>query len=166
MAWTAPRTYTTGEIVTATILNTDVRDNLVDLDRRTTVTGGLVTAAETTASTSFTDLTTVGPAVTVTIGSTGKALVAVYASIDSNTTSARGYMGFGISGATTLAASLDRAIGYANSAVANRGGRMGSAFLQDGLNAGSTTFTAKYRADDTGTSRFADRRILVTPLGS
>ena len=28
MAWTAPRTYTTGEIVTAAILNTDVRDNL------------------------------------------------------------------------------------------------------------------------------------------
>lgn len=28
MAWTAPRTYTASELVTATILNTDVRDNL------------------------------------------------------------------------------------------------------------------------------------------
>jgi len=28
MAWTAPRTYVTGEVVTAAILNTDVRDNL------------------------------------------------------------------------------------------------------------------------------------------
>ncbi len=28
MAWTAPRTWTTGEIVTASMLNTDIRDNL------------------------------------------------------------------------------------------------------------------------------------------
>lgn len=28
MAWTTPRTYVTGEVITATILNTDIRDNL------------------------------------------------------------------------------------------------------------------------------------------
>ena len=28
MAWTSPRTYTTGELITASILNTHVRDNL------------------------------------------------------------------------------------------------------------------------------------------
>lgn len=33
MAWTAPRTYVTGEIVTASILNTDVRDNLLAVDQ-------------------------------------------------------------------------------------------------------------------------------------
>jgi len=31
MAWTTPRTYATGEVVTAAILNTDVRDNLLFL---------------------------------------------------------------------------------------------------------------------------------------
>lgn len=31
MAWTAPRDWTTGELVTASIMNTHVRDNLVDL---------------------------------------------------------------------------------------------------------------------------------------
>lgn len=30
MAWTTPRTYTTGELVTAAILNTHVRDNLLE----------------------------------------------------------------------------------------------------------------------------------------
>ena len=28
MAWSSPRTWTTGELVTAAMLNTDVRDNL------------------------------------------------------------------------------------------------------------------------------------------
>ncbi len=28
MAWTAPRTYTTGELITAAILNTHIRDDL------------------------------------------------------------------------------------------------------------------------------------------
>jgi len=31
MAWTAPRTYVTAELITAAILNTDVRDNLKEL---------------------------------------------------------------------------------------------------------------------------------------
>jgi len=32
MAWTAPRSYTTGEMITAAILNTHWRDNLLVLD--------------------------------------------------------------------------------------------------------------------------------------
>lgn len=32
MAWTAPHTYTDGEIVTHTTLNADIRDNLIQLD--------------------------------------------------------------------------------------------------------------------------------------
>ena len=31
MAWTAPRTNTVGELITAAILNTDIRDNLLYL---------------------------------------------------------------------------------------------------------------------------------------
>ena len=34
MAWTTPRTWTTGELVTAAIMNQHVRDQLVDLDTR------------------------------------------------------------------------------------------------------------------------------------
>ena len=39
MAWTAPRTWVTGEIVTAAIMNSHVRDNQTDLDRRTSPVG-------------------------------------------------------------------------------------------------------------------------------
>jgi len=35
MAWTAPRTYTNGEILTAAILNADLRDNMLALDQHT-----------------------------------------------------------------------------------------------------------------------------------
>lgn len=33
MAWTAPRTWVTGEIVTSGLLNVHVRDNLATLDQ-------------------------------------------------------------------------------------------------------------------------------------
>ena len=33
MAWTAPRTYVAGEILTAVILNADIQANLVNLDQ-------------------------------------------------------------------------------------------------------------------------------------
>lgn len=44
MSWTTPRTWVAGENVTATIMNTHVRDNLIDLDSRVTALGaGTVT---------------------------------------------------------------------------------------------------------------------------
>jgi hypothetical protein len=36
MAWTTPKTWTPGELVTAATMNLQVRDNLTDLDARTT----------------------------------------------------------------------------------------------------------------------------------
>jgi hypothetical protein len=46
MSWTAPRTYVTGEVETATIFNTDIRDNLKALtpDSVGTTVGGVQTA--------------------------------------------------------------------------------------------------------------------------
>src|SRR5262245_46252801 len=34
MVWTTPRTWTVGELVTESMLNTHIRDNLADLDAR------------------------------------------------------------------------------------------------------------------------------------
>lgn len=47
MAWTTPRTWTPGEIVTASIMNTHVRDNLDDLDNRMDTAVQLVQETET-----------------------------------------------------------------------------------------------------------------------
>lgn len=64
MAWTTPRTWVAGEVVTASIMNTHVRDNLIDLDDRAdltqqfvqedislTASGSLAPAADTTVIT-------------------------------------------------------------------------------------------------------------------
>ncbi|KQH75602.1 hypothetical protein AO501_25335 [Mycobacterium gordonae] len=122
-----------------------------------------VSTSQTTTSTSFTDLSTAGPAVTTTIGSSGMALVTVSANLQNNTQASRSYMGFAVSGASTQAAadSYSIAIGIAAS-VANMGHFAGS-FLVTGLAPGSNTFTAKYRVSAT-TGTFADRRIAVIPL--
>lgn len=47
MAWTTPRTWVAGEVVTASIMNTHVRDNLDDLDTRMDTAPQLAQATET-----------------------------------------------------------------------------------------------------------------------
>ncbi|MDI3211756.1 hypothetical protein [Arthrobacter sp. AL12] len=113
-----------------------------------------VVTGQATSSTSYTDLTTVGPAVTVTISANGMALVFLNATMFSAQTS----MGFAISGATTVAADDVNCI-LINTVTS----RLSGAFLVTGLNAGSTTFTAKYKVGS-GTGTFVDRVISVIPL--
>jgi len=65
MAWTAPRTWTTGELVTAAFLNTHVRDNLLETaPAKVTTAGDLVYA---TAANTLTRLA-IGSATTVLHG--------------------------------------------------------------------------------------------------
>ncbi len=49
MAWTAPRTWTTGELVTKTILDTHIRDNEIYL--KTAVDAAVLRAGDTMAGT-------------------------------------------------------------------------------------------------------------------
>ena len=162
MSWTAPRTWVTGEVVTAALLNTHVRDNLIDLDRRTSPNEATVNTGQTTSSLSYTDLATVGPAVTQTIGSTGKALVALYASL-MNTTNNYALAGYAVSGASVVAAADLSALQHGSSVAI----RAGAVLLQLGLTPGSNTFTMKYRKDaGAGVSDFTGRRIAVTALGA
>lgn len=58
MAWTAPRTWTTGEVVTASIMNTHVRDNMREVWRELAYVE--FTAAVTPSVGSFTDVVTSG----------------------------------------------------------------------------------------------------------
>jgi hypothetical protein len=120
-----------------------------------------VNTSETTSSTSYTDLTTPGPAVTVTTGT--KALVIVTSRLWNQTADYVAMMSFAVSGATSLSASND------NAAYARRGtdtviNRFSTATLITGLTAGSNTFTAKYRADIAGTAAFRERQIFVMNL--
>ena len=122
-----------------------------------------VATSETTTSASYTDLTTAGPAVTVTTGT--RALVIITARLSNSTSPQSAFASFAVSGATTVAA--DDA--YQLMVQAASGGmpilRMSSSVIITGLTAGSNTFTMKYKVSaNTGT--YEKRNIVVIDMGS
>lgn len=121
-----------------------------------------VATSQTTTSTSYTDLATAGPAVTVTVGATGKVLVGIYGHLSNNTTAAGSFMSYAITGATTSAAADSRALFYPSS-VGAAALFFGASFLEEGFTPGSTTFTAKYKVNS-NTGTFTDRMIWAIPL--
>lgn len=128
----------------------------------TGATAALIATSENTASTSYVDLATVGPSVTVTIGSNGLALVTVGCIASNNTIQKALFMGFVVSGANTLAASNPNAL-YQQTTIAGGSFSGSKVILLSGLNAGSTTFKAQY-AVEAGTGTFSSRQIAVVPL--
>jgi hypothetical protein len=82
----------------------------------------------------------------------------------SNTTANGAAMGFAVSGATTVAASVNQIL-YSQSPVGGSSAIEASACCPiSGLNPGSNTFTAKYEAVVGGTASFINRIITVFPL--
>lgn len=177
MTWSAPMTAVSNSVFTASQFNTFIRDNLNETAPAKASTSGAhfavsgtneiaerlsatasVLAAETTTSTSYTDLATVGPAVTVTTGPL--ALVVVHGSID-NSGAGSCRMSYAVSGASTIAEADNRGIGVYG--VAGSGIVASSVVLHTDLTPGSNTFTAKYRVAS-GTGTFNSRRLLVFPL--
>ena len=122
-----------------------------------------VATNQTTTSSSYTDLATAGPAVTLTTGT--KALVIVSARISGNQLGFDSYMSYAVSGATTVAAADPVALMH-GCFRANTSMRASSAQIITGLTAGSNTFTAKYKVDSTSTGTFLDRTITVIDMGS
>ena len=153
MAWTTPVIHSVGDVLTASDWN--ISSN--DLSFLSGSDGVVVDTNETTSSASYADLATTGPAVTVTTGA--NAIVMCGGQLKSSApATATAYMGFAISGSTTLAASDTYA------ARTDYGWVSCQAIVQMGsLTAGSNTFTAKYKSS-TGTANFQHRWITVIPL--
>lgn len=180
MTWTAPMTAVAGSVFTAAQFNTFVRDNLLETaPAKATQTGGYfvtsntnqiseripwqdeVLASEPTSSTSFTDLPNAGPAVTVTTGD--RAVIVIAARVQNNTVGQSAYAGVEISGASTVAANDNRAVGL--SAAAANQLMIASHVSVVTVVPGSNTFTMKYRSTSgAATATFANRRIAVFPL--
>jgi len=121
-----------------------------------------VATQESTSSTTYTDLTTVGPEVTVTVGSSGMVLLAMDCYMTGlDTAGVQDFMGVALSGANTVAASDSAAVSYR---VADGSGQgAGICRLLTGLTPGATTFTAKYRVTG-ATCQFSNRNLSVIPL--
>jgi len=122
-----------------------------------TSSGATVATTQTTTSTSYTDLATSGPAVTLTTGTTAYVIVTTYSYNATSGTAT--YMSFAVSGATTIAAGDATAVSLLGMKT---GGQewSNSAVYPVTLTAGSNTFTAKYKTSS-GTGTFGNRSIIV-----
>lgn len=182
MAWTTPMTFVDATALNAADLNTHLRDNLNETMPGKAVYAGsmfvvnstgpialaerqLATASlgqsESTASTSYVDLATVGPTVTETTGT--RAMVSISTRMYNNTNNALCAMSYAVSGATTLAAADSSMVAIDGVQTANRW-HVGVCDFLSSLTAGDNTFTAKYRAGGAGTAYFGYRRIVLWPL--
>jgi hypothetical protein len=121
---------------------------------------GRINTSETTTSTSYADLATPGPAVTLITGTTVAISIGGFLTI--NVASERCSMALAISGSTTLAANDVNAMSF-QPFVANAGQQQGHTLPITGLTAGSNTFTVKYKTT-AGTASFANRSLIVTRL--
>lgn len=119
-----------------------------------------VATTQSTTSTTFTDLTTAGPSVTVSIGANGQALIALSCDMANNTANAYTVVGVAISGANTIAPADTLVIGSLPAAAELN---IGTVYLLTGLTPGSTTFKLQYRVTG-GTGNFLSRKISVIPL--
>ena len=175
----AQETWLSGEDIDFNEFNTHIRDNLNETAPGIATTAGRlivtdgansvveripteanVQTLETTTSTTFTDLATAGPAVTVTTDTT--ALVIVTCNISNTSAGALGFMSYAVSGATTVGAATPRALAFLSNAASDQMSASW-AHLKTGLTAGSNTFTAKYSVT-AGTGSFRFRVISVIPF--
>lgn len=179
MSWTAPMTFVAATTLTAAQLNIHLRDNLNETAPAKATTAGrifvstganaiaeravvdnLVSTSETTISTTYVDLTTVGPVQTVTTGT--RALVIWHCGTQNSGTGNTNFISVAVSSATTIAASDTWAIQNKAAINADYIGVSG-AHLFTTLTAGSNVFTLKYRVT-AGTGTFSVRDIIVIGL--
>jgi hypothetical protein len=179
MAWTAPMTAVANTAFTAAQFNTHVRDNLLEtapakatgavsngsyfvktatnsIVNRLAQTNGILTS-QSRSSSSYGNLSTVGPAVTATTGT--MALVLFACNVDNNSGNSS-YMSVEVSGATSISATDDYAVRWLSSSANFSGG---THKLFTTLTPGSNTFTAKYRVNG-GTGTWDNRYVTVIPF--
>ena len=157
MAWTAPKTWAVGDVLTASDLNTYNRDNLTALQPQQAT----VSTQQTTTATSYPDLGTVGPAVTLTTGTSVLVDIGAFMTNTGSAGIAASSMAVAVSGATTIAAPASQVYCAIGATGNNPSFKMSYTGLVTGLTAGSNTFTAKYQVS-AGTGTFAERCIVVT----
>jgi hypothetical protein len=168
MAWTSPKTWATGDVLTAADMNTYLRDNTDHLndDIEGTIESNATTATagtDTTTSTSYTDLAGgAGPSRTVTVRPTGRLLISWAVRMQNDTTGASCFTDFALTGANSRSASDTTATQFVRES-SNSQARYAGFEILTGLSAGSTTITLKYRVS-AGTGSFARRTIAIIPL--
>jgi hypothetical protein len=124
------------------------------------VTSDTIDTSETTTSTTFVDITTVGPQVTLTTGVL--ALIFYAAQMNNSTVGSASLVSWAVSGATSVAAGDATSINI-DAAATFQDVRAADVRRATGLTAGSNTFKLQYRVSaNTGT--FLRRHLVVMGL--
>lgn len=165
MSWTTPRTWVTGELVTAAIMNTHVRDNLAELGKILEHDSAFVAGVNTASSSSFDEITG-GPEVTVEVSTAALVLWGCGMAFGASGTDADalGRMRIVMSGANSGTVGHENMVRARNNPTGTEQLRYAST-VQSGLTPGSTTFTAEY-AISSSTLQFNLRSLVVVPLGT
>lgn len=181
MAWSAPMTFTANAAITAAQMNTYLRDNMLQtMPAKATANAGsyFVTTAtnviaekravssrvdtsQSSASTSFTNLATVGPAVTLATGTSALVMwAAEMRNSAGSATEATVSMSVDVTGASTIPPTDTRRM--TNSAQDDGLWQGMHAVYYDDLTPGTNTFTCKYKVSS-GTGFWSSRTIQVFP---
>ncbi len=176
MAWVTPKTWVAGVVVSASDLNTYLRDNLNETMAAKATTAGYtfsptgvngiaqrplekaaVETSETRANAAYGDCATVGPAVTVSTGT--RALIFMGVRAQHSITDVATLTSYAISGATTVSASDTWGI-IIDGLAANNPMSYSRVFMHLGITSGTNTFTMKYRTNS-GTGTWVNRHLCV-----
>lgn len=181
MAWTIPMTAVANDIFSSADFNTHIRDNLnateaaiVDgagqyfvatgenaLAKRSPASARVDTS-QSYAGIAWGNLTTQGPSVTVTTGTSALVHIAAEMQCDTDYRTVRATVV--VSGATTIDENDHPCQIIWDGAVAGNGARLGT-WTKLGLNSGSNTFKMRYSTGgDTVTGTWQYRHIIVIPL--
>lgn len=142
------KVFATGDVLTAADMNAVTADPQ----------SADVATIESTSSTSYTDLATSGPAVSMSLAA-GQSCLVLVEYVTSGSAATTGYMSFAVSGAGSQAASDPNAAQANPSTVGLISIGRSSVFAAGA--AGTYTFTAKYRANTAVSVAFQARRIIV-----
>ena len=178
MSWTTFPTLTDSQVLTGAHMQL-VRDNLAETapakasaaGQIFVVTGANAIAArvptnaivatnQPTTSTSYVNLATVGPSVTVTTGA--RAIVMPGSAVSNTGAGQVSYASYDVSSATTIAADDARALVFESSGI-SQAVKATAVYMETALTPGSNVFTMKYRCSG-GTSSFSSRHLVVIPL--
>lgn len=179
MSWSAPMTAVAGATFTAAEFNQYVRDNLNECPTAKATAEGqffvstasnavaarqmsfqTVATSQTTTSTSYTNLATTGPVVTVSTGT--RALVMFASAIDNTVSNGASNASVAVSGASSIAASDNWRL-VRDGAASTNVWRIAMIHMFDTLTAGSNTFTMQYKVGS-GTGTFSNRELIVLPF--
>lgn len=165
MPWTSPRTWTPGEIVTASLLNTHLRDNLNALlsGRPLAFSVRTGTADYSTASTSFVEVDSTNLALTLTLTGT-RAIVYATAMISGSQSANIAYVDWSVDGGARAGGTN----GLAQHALGTTGANFQTLTMLgvfSGLSPGTHTFRLVYRSNGSGNAIVLNNGQAVVMAG-